>query len=160
MPSPFRIPSVPLRAFAFHSGSRWAILVLALLAGALFQAAPASADVVARVDIASQSMTVIVDGAVQAVWSVSTARRGYYTPRGIYRALALQRMHYSRKYHNSPMPFSVFFKGGYAVHGTPYVRQLGRTASHGCVRLAPQNAAVLYELIRQHGIAEARIVIS
>ncbi|MDQ0395819.1 L,D-transpeptidase [Labrys monachus] len=139
---------------------RWTMLLLALCAGVLLQAAPAAADVIAKVDVASQSMTVIVDGAVQAVWSVSTARNGYYTPRGVYRAQALQRMHYSKKYHNSPMPFSVFFKGGYAVHGTSYVRQLGKAASHGCVRLAPQNAAALYQLIRQHGIAEARIIIS
>ena len=154
-----RVCSSLLRTLAFRAGARWLALFLALSAGILLQAAPASADVVAKVDIASQSMTVIVDGAVQAVWSVSTARRGYYTPRGVYRAQALQKMHYSKKYHNSPMPFSVFFKGGYAVHGTPYVRQLGRAASHGCVRLAPQNAAVLYQLIRQHGVAEARIVI-
>ncbi|OCC02657.1 hypothetical protein BA190_22695 [Labrys sp. WJW] len=104
-------------------------------------------------------MTVIVDGNVEAVWAVSTARRGYYTPRGVYRPKLLKRMHYSKKYDNSPMPYSVFFKGGYAVHGTYSVKQLGRAASHGCIRLAPSHAAALYQLIRHRGMSDTRVVI-
>lgn len=132
-----------------------AIAVAALLAGLV----PAAAGIVARIDIASQRMTLIVDGEVQAVWAVSTARRGYVTPRGTYRAQRLARMHYSRKYDNSPMPHSVFFHGGYAIHGTGYVKSLGRPASHGCIRLAPRNAATLFGLIRRNPGA-ARIVIN
>jgi lipoprotein-anchoring transpeptidase ErfK/SrfK len=133
--------------------------VIACLA-ALSQTAPAAADVVARVNIAAQRMTLIVDGNVEAVWRVSTARSGYRTPRGSYRPTALRRMHFSRKYDNAPMPHSVFFRGGYAVHGTNHLRSLGRPASHGCIRLAPGNAAMLYNLIRRHGPRSARIVIS
>jgi lipoprotein-anchoring transpeptidase ErfK/SrfK len=69
-------------------------------------------------------------------------------------------MHYSSKYENSPMPHSVFFKGGYAIHGTGYIRSLGRPASHGCIRLAPGNAATLYGLIRQYGKGGTSIVIT
>ncbi len=122
-------------------------------------ASPALADVVARVSIASQRMVLIVDGEVEAVWKVSTAGRGYHTPRGSYRPKVLRRMHYSSKYENAPMPHSVFFRGGYAVHGTDHVRSLGRPVSHGCIRLAPRNAATLYHLIRQHGIRATRIII-
>jgi lipoprotein-anchoring transpeptidase ErfK/SrfK len=68
-------------------------------------------------------------------------------------------MHYSSKYENSPMPHSVFFRGGYAIHGTNYVKRLGRPASHGCIRLAPSNAATLYKLIRRHGMKKTRISI-
>ncbi len=68
-------------------------------------------------------------------------------------------MHYSSKYENAPMPHSVFFRGGYAVHGTDHVRSLGRPVSHGCIRLAPRNAATLYHLIRQHGLRATRIII-
>jgi lipoprotein-anchoring transpeptidase ErfK/SrfK len=57
-------------------------------------------------------------------------------------------MWYSRKYDNSPMPYSVFFRGGYAVHGTSYVKQLGRPASHGCVRLPHAFAAKLFGATR------------
>jgi lipoprotein-anchoring transpeptidase ErfK/SrfK len=122
-------------------------------------AAPARADVVARIDVASQSLTLIVDGVVEAVWPVSTARRGYHTPRGAFRPIALKRVHYSSKYDDAPMPFSIFFKGGYAVHGTTYVRQLGRPASHGCIRLSTPNAAALFELVREQGLRNTRIII-
>lgn len=64
---------------------------------------------------------------------------------------SLQRMHYSKKYHNSPMPHSIFFRGGYAIHGTGAVSQLGRPASHGCIRLAPGNAARLFQMVKAEG---------
>jgi lipoprotein-anchoring transpeptidase ErfK/SrfK len=74
-------------------------------------------------------------------WRVSTARSGYRTPRGTYRPYLLLRTHYSHKYDMSPMPYSIFFAGGYAIHGTYSTASLGRPASHGCIRLAPGNAA-------------------
>ena len=121
---------------------------------------PITPDIVARISIADQEMTVLVDGEVAAVWPVSTARKGYVTPRGVFRPQALRRMHYSRKYDNAPMPFSVFFRGGYAIHATHEVKRLGRPASHGCVRLARQNAATLFRWIREHGPSRTRIIIS
>ena len=117
----------------------------------------ASASVVAVVDVSTQRMYVTVDGGSYAVWKVSTARRGYYTPRGSFRPKLLKRMHYSRKYENSPMPYSVFFSGGYAIHGTQYVRRLGSPASHGCIRLHTANAAALYSLIKRYGHGSTRI---
>lgn len=69
-------------------------------------------------------------------------------------------MWYSRKYHMSPMPWSVFFHGGYAVHGTYAVKWLGRPASHGCVRLHPSNAMKLYQLVARYGLANSRIVVT
>jgi lipoprotein-anchoring transpeptidase ErfK/SrfK len=72
----------------------------------------------------------------------------------------MHRMWYSRKYDNAPMPNSVFFLGGYAVHGTPHIRSLGRPASHGCVRLHPENARTLYNLIADSGMGHARSVIT
>jgi len=132
----------------------------AAFVGLLMMASTAQATVSVSVDISSQTMSVSVDGWPYATWRVSTARSGYWTPRGSYRPFALKRMHYSRKYDNSPMPHSIFFKGGYAIHGTGYVRYLGRPASHGCIRLAPGNAARLFSLVRQHGFRDVRIVIN
>ena len=126
--------------------------VLALAAG------PALAHVAVRIDNSAQRMHVYVDGALAYVWPVSTARRGYRTPPGRYRVQRLERMWHSRKYDWSPMPHSIFFRGGYAIHGTYSVRQLGRPASHGCVRLAPGNARRLFEMVRAHG--GARIVVT
>lgn len=136
-----------------------ATLVLAtLVLVSLGLAAPAAAEVVARIDVASQSMTVEVDGTVAAVWAVSTARRGFHTPTGVYSPHSLDRMHRSHKYDNAPMPYSVFFKGGYAVHGTYELARLGRPASHGCVRLSTANAAAFYHLVRGR-MADTRIII-
>jgi lipoprotein-anchoring transpeptidase ErfK/SrfK len=131
-------------------------LVLAL-AAFLLSAQSALANIVANIDLSRQVMTVTVDGAPYARWKVSTGRNGYGTPTGSYRPYLLRRMHYSSKYENSPMPHSVFFRGGYAIHGTQYVKRLGRRASHGCVRLHPRNAARLYQLVLRYGFDNTRI---
>lgn len=120
----------------------------------------ADAKVAVTIDVSRQIMFVSVMGSSYATWKVSTARPGYWTPRGYFRPYLLKRMHYSRKYDNSPMPYSIFFKGGYAIHGTEYVRSLGRPASHGCIRLAPRNAARLYSLVQQYGKQDTLIVIT
>ena len=122
---------------------------------------PASAkSIVAKVDLSQQRLHLYVGGKKRATWRVSTARRGYRTPIGRFRPTRLHRHYYSRKYNNSPMPHSVFFVGGYAIHGTTYIKQLGRPASHGCVRLHPRNAAKLFGLIRKHGSKNTRIVVT
>ena len=125
--------------------------VAAFIFGITMAAGAARAAVQIEVDVGSQTMRVTTgDGATYA-WPVSTARRGFKTPRGTYGVQSLQRMHYSRKYHNSPMPHSIFFAGGYAIHGTYATGSLGRPASHGCVRIAPENAAALYRMVQAEG---------
>lgn len=119
---------------------------------------PAAVQV--HIDIGSQSMSVRVNGFPYAYWRVSTARPGYHTPRGSYGVTRMAKVYYSRKYDNSPMPNSVFFHGGYAIHGTGYIRNLGRPASHGCVRLHPQNAARLFSLVQRYGARRTRITLT
>jgi lipoprotein-anchoring transpeptidase ErfK/SrfK len=121
-------------------------------------AGEAAAAVTVRIDNSSQRMRVYVDGGLAYAWPVSTARRGYRTPPGSYRVQRMERMWYSRKYDMSPMPYSLFFNGGYAIHGTYSIRQLGRPASHGCVRLHPANARALFSLVRAYG--GARVVVT
>ena len=119
---------------------------------------PALAETNITISKSQQMMQVDSDqGSYQ--WPVSTARRGYYTPTGTFHPYSLQPMHYSRKYDNAPMPHSIFFSGGYAIHATPHVGNLGRPASHGCVRLSPSNAATLYGIVsRDRGDTTIRIV--
>ena len=83
----------------------------------------------------------------------------YGTPNGIFRPLRLERRWFSRRYYNSPMPYSVFFHKGYAIHGTTEIHRLGGPASHGCVRLHPRNAATLFALVREFGPRRTRIEI-
>jgi lipoprotein-anchoring transpeptidase ErfK/SrfK len=127
---------------------RAALLGAALAcAGAL----PASAGIIARIDQGQQRMRVFVNGTPAFEWPVSTARQGFVTPNGSYRVGRMATMWRSRKYHGSPMPHAMFFRGGYAIHGTYAVGALGRRASHGCIRLAPGNAATLFRLARNYG---------
>ena len=111
------------------------------------------------VDISSQSMVVKVNGWPYGWWKVSTAREGYYTPRGHFRPFLLKKIHYSKKFDNAAMPNSIFFHYGYAIHATGSVRYLGRPASHGCVRLAPANALKLYNLVQKYGFRATSITI-
>jgi lipoprotein-anchoring transpeptidase ErfK/SrfK len=131
------------------------------LAALLFAALPTGADaaIVVQIDRAGQRMAVIVDGAPRYNWRVSTARRGYITPPGTYHPEMLARRWFSRKYYNSPMPHSIFFYGGFAIHGSYEISHLGRPASHGCVRLDPSNAAILFGLVQREGTAATTIVI-
>lgn len=133
---------------------RFLLAVIALLP----LSAPASADVLARVSNARQTMQVYVDQRLAFTWRVSTARAGYRTPPGSYRVQRMHAMWYSHKYHMSPMPYAMFFYGGYAIHGTGSVALLGRPASHGCVRLATGNARTLYGMAQRHGGAGVQIV--
>ena len=139
--------------------SRATLVATASAAVALLLAAssPSAAGVTAQVDNGRQRMTVFVDGAPAYVWPVSTARPGYRTPPGSYRVGRMERMWHSRKYDWSPMPYALFFRGGYAIHGTGAVGRLGRPASHGCVRLAPWHARTLFALVQSRG--GARVVV-
>lgn len=132
----------------------------ALMAGAgVGKAAASASQLVAEVSLSRQSMQVAVDGRVYFEWTVSTGASGYATPKGSYRPTRMHEMWHSRKYDNAPMPHSVFFHGGYAVHATPHVRHLGQPASHGCVRLHPDNAHDFFELVETFGPGNTRIVV-
>jgi L,D-transpeptidase catalytic domain len=131
-------------------------LLLAVLCGFFALSRPASA-VTIDIDLSTQRMQVTSAAGETYSWPISSARAGFRTPHGYFKPYSLQRMHYSHKYHMSPMPYSIFFLGGYAIHGTYSTAELGRPASHGCVRLAPANAATLFSMVRQEG---ARISIN
>jgi len=101
------------------------------------------------------------DGAQIYVWPVSTGQRGYDTPGGQFTPFRMERDHYSREWDDAPMPHSIFFTArGHAIHGTEHTRNIGRPASHGCVRLEPGNARVLFGLVKQEGMANVRVVLS
>ena len=128
----------------------------ALTTGAL----PAFARVLIVVDKSTQQMSVSVDGVPRYQFAVSTGRAGYGTPNGTYRPQRLERTWFSKLYYNSPMPHSIFFHGGFAIHGSYEISRLGGPASHGCIRLHPGNAETLFALVQSEGTAATTIVIS
>lgn len=137
-----------------------AVLRSAAAALALALAMPAqAATLVARVDVASQKMTVMHHGDVLYEWKVSTGAEGFATPRGEFRPYRMHKMWLSRSYNSAPMPYAVFYDRGWAVHGTDAVAKLGLPASHGCVRLDTPNAEIFYNLVRQYGAGNTRIIV-
>ncbi len=119
----------------------------------------AKADVLVTISKSQQRMSVAVDGAELYRWPVSTGRRGFPTPSGSFHPVRLERHWYSRQYDMTPMPWSMFFFRGYAVHGTMEAHNLGHAASHGCVRLRPDHAATLFSLMRKQKLTATRIVV-
>ena len=125
--------------------------VLLALFFALAASPALSASIVVVVDIPMQTMHVRVDREANYRRDVSTGRAGYTTPAGRYQPIRMHKVWYSKKYDNAPMPYAIFFHGGYAIHGTNDIKHLGRIASHGCVRLHPENAATLFSLVKEIG---------
>jgi hypothetical protein len=59
------------------------------------------------------------------------------------------------------MPHSVFFTmQGHAIHGSNHLKAIGTPASHGCVRLEPKNAKILFDLVKQEGMKNVRVTLS
>jgi lipoprotein-anchoring transpeptidase ErfK/SrfK len=120
---------------------------LAWLTG--IESAEARLDIL--VDKATQRMLVIQNGYMRFIWPISTGRDETATPSGVYTPQRLERNWFSTAYYNSPMPYSIFFHKGYAIHGSYAIDRLGGPASHGCVRLHPHHAAQLFALVQEEG---------
>jgi L,D-transpeptidase-like protein len=138
---------LPLRALA---------LVAALLAPV-----SASAAIVVQIDKSTQRMTVSRDGERLHTWPVSTGKRGFSTPSGSYKAFRMEKDHFSREWDDAPMPNSIFFtKDGHAIHGSYDTKRIGSPASHGCVRLSPEHAAILFNLVKADGVLNTQVVLT
>jgi hypothetical protein len=138
---------------------RWfaALSLAAFISGA---GAEAAESVQISINKLSQKMTVTVNGVEKYVWLVSTGARGYSTPSGSYTPFRMEPDHYSKEWDDAPMPHSIFFTpAGHAIHGSPHTKRLGTRASHGCVRLAPNNAARLFALVQKAGMRNTRVIV-
>src|SRR5476651_2022289 len=121
----------------------------------------ARAEVLVRVDKAAQIMTVTVDGEQRYAWPVSTGMADYDTPAGDFQAFRMERDHFSKEWDDAPMPYSIFFTpDGHAIHGSLETRRLGKAVSHGCIRLDPRNAAVLYDLVTAEGLGKTEVIVT
>jgi hypothetical protein len=140
---------------------RLKLLATIVLGAALLAVTPASAaKLLISISKLSQKMTVTVDGEREYQWKVSTGASGYDTPSGSYRPFRMEKEHFSKEWDDAPMPHSIFFTArGHAIHGSYHVKSLGRRASHGCVRLAPENAAKLFALVQKNGMSNTTVVV-
>jgi lipoprotein-anchoring transpeptidase ErfK/SrfK len=121
----------------------------------------AGSAIVININKAKQEMTVFLDGIEKYHWPVSTGRAGYSTPSGTYTATSMNEIWYSKQWDNSPMPHSIFFiRDGHAIHGSYEVKTLGKPVSHGCVRISPENATLLYALVQKNGLENTKVVLT
>ncbi len=118
---------------------------------------PKPITLIAKVNLATQRLHVIENGSPKQTWVISSGAPGFRTPTGTFRAQWTAKIWHSRQYDMAPMPHSVFFKDGAAIHATGSTEWLGQPASHGCVRLAPANAEVFYNLVQKHGVQQTQI---
>jgi lipoprotein-anchoring transpeptidase ErfK/SrfK len=135
------------------------IVSFAILAILALPSPADAASLLARVDLSQQRMEVYVNGQKRHVWAVSTGRDGWNTPPGKYYPFALTRHYYSSQWRmNLPYLISIS-RDGIAIHGTELSGNLGRRASHGCIRLSISNAARLYALVQEHSMASTEVVV-
>lgn len=107
--------------------------------------------------LGSQKMRFYRNGSLEDEWLISSARSGKFTPTGVFKPYFLSLHHKSSLYNNAPMPYSVFFKGNFATHGTDQVSRLGSRASAGCVRCPTEKAGLLYGVA--HGLGHNALTI-
>lgn len=139
--------------------AKFLVMVCAVIFAIFTLVVGAKADVFITVDKSEQRMYVETP-TDRFVWDVSTGRKGYTTPSGSYQPYRLAKLHYSKKYDNAPMPYSIFYHGGYAIHATGEVERLGNPASHGCVRLELRNARWLYRIVKEYGQENTYITVT
>ncbi len=132
---------------------------IALACGPAFMPAAAASEIVAKVNLSQQRMEVLVDGVKRHTWRVSTGRDGYNTQAGVYQPFAQTPFYFSKKW-NMALPYLISIDDqGTAIHGTSQTGNLGRVASHGCIRLDTANAAILYKLIESNGLYSSKVIV-
>lgn len=139
------------------------VLCGAAFATALLLSGPQASAMILDITVSkiSQHMTVEVDGKKIYDWLVSTGGDGYDTPSGTYHPFRMEKEHFSKEWDDAPMPYSMFFTPqGHALHGSYHIKSLGQRASHGCVRIAPENAALLFALMQKAGYRNSTIHIN
>lgn len=124
--------------------------------------------VYAYVSLAEQRMYLYLNGQQIGAYPVSSGAAGHGTPSfDRHPNGRIYDRYTSTKYPEGDynglgnMPYAVFIEGGFAIHGTPQGnwRRLGTRASHGCIRVHPDNAYRFNRLVRQYGISQTWITV-
>ena len=125
-------------------------------------------NVWADVDKSAQRLYLYINGALAYTWKTSTGRAGYTTPDfDTHPDGRIYDRYTSGKYPDGDynglgnMPYAVFISGGYAIHGTTRGNwgKLGTPASHGCIRLHPDNGQIFNILVRKNGIRNVWVTV-
>jgi hypothetical protein len=122
----------------------------------------------AAINKSRQKLYLYINGEIEDSFPVSTGMKKYTTPDiNVRPSGPLFTKYTSRKFPGGNykglgnMPYAVFVQGGYAIHGTTpgNFSRLGTVASHGCIRLHPDNARIFYELVKLFGIKNTWVTV-
>ena len=108
---------------------------------------PANADRWIQVDISDQRLLAYENGNVVFDYTVSTGKPGFRTLPGsfnVYRMYEETRMR-GYDYDTPDVPWTMYYSGGFAIHGAYWHENFGTPVSHGCVNLPVEQAKALYE---------------
>jgi lipoprotein-anchoring transpeptidase ErfK/SrfK len=128
-----------------------------------------NARVWARISKQKQLLKLYIDGELVDSFKVSSGDKKHETPAFDLRPSGpIFNKYTSKKFPGGNynglgnMPYVVFIKGGFAVHGTTKgnIPKLGKKASHGCVRLHPDNAKIFNEVVKALGIENTWVTIT
>jgi hypothetical protein len=128
-----------------------------------------SCAVWADVDKSAQRVYLYVNGSLSYTWKTSTGKPGYTTPdMDRHPSGPVYDRYTSSKYPDGDynglgnMPYAVFVLGGYAIHGTTSgnFSRLGTPASHGCIRLHPDNGYIFNRLVRKYGLSKVWVTVN
>ncbi|HET7817254.1 MAG TPA: L,D-transpeptidase family protein [Sphingomicrobium sp.] len=131
-----------------HADARAVFGPLALRPGQYRWAAaiPEEGETRIVVDLLTQLFYVYRGDRLVGVATISSGKKGRETPLGFWSVFRKQKLGFSRKYDNAPMPFmQMYDEKGIAFHGGP---NPGYPASHGCVRLPVKFAERLFGLTK------------
>ncbi len=122
----------------------------------------------AEIDKKTQTLYVYMLGTLRDSFLISTGVGKYETPNlNLHPSGPVLTKYSSKKFPGGNysglgnMPYAIFLKGGYALHGTTpgnFIK-LGTKASHGCVRMHPDNAKVFNALVKTVGINQTWVSI-
>lgn len=105
--------------------------------------------VVIVISLPEQQAYVYRNGVRIGVSTVSSGKKGYETPTGVFTILQKRKEHYSNLYDDAPMPYMQRLTwDGVALHAG---RVPGYPASHGCVRLPLEFSKKLFD-VTSHGM--------
>jgi lipoprotein-anchoring transpeptidase ErfK/SrfK len=128
-----------------------------------------SCKIWADVDKSAQRLYLYIDGVLTYTWKTSTGKPGRETPDfDTHPDGRIYDRYTSTKFPDGDynglgnMPYAVFISGGYAIHGTTRGNwsKLGHTASHGCIRVHPDNGQIFNVLVRRNGIANVWVTVN